>query len=444
MTTISQVVTTMQEILTTTADAVGRATGFVQRRSPLGGATFTQTLVFGWLANPTAALEELTQTAATLGVAVSPQALDQRFTPAAAACLERLLSMAITRVVAATPVAVPILDRFTAVYLQDSSTIVLPDALAEVWQGCGGSTPEHTAAALKLQVRLDLRTGHLAGPQLQDGRASDHDAALPTVLPAGSLRLADLGYWSLDELEMLHDSQVFWLSRLQTTTAVYDAAGQRHDVLALLEAQRSVLVDVPIKLGVTHQLSARLLAIKVPQEVADQRRRRLRADARRKGTAVSATRLALAGWTILVSNVPPEVLTVHEALVLARTRWQLELLFKLWKSQGCIDESRSSKPWRVLCEVYAKLLAMVVQHWLFLVSCWRYPDRSLMKAAQTAGAPWAKHAFHLASTFVDTPDLSRAIATIQRCLAAGCRMNRRKKAPNTFQLLLELSDGGLA
>ena len=68
MTTIPQVARTMREILTTTADEAARATRFVQRTSPLGGATFSQTLVFGFLGNPRATLEELTQTAATLGV----------------------------------------------------------------------------------------------------------------------------------------------------------------------------------------------------------------------------------------------------------------------------------------------------------------------------------------------------------------------------------------
>lgn len=436
MTTIPQVTAAMQEILTMAANDAGRGTGFVQRRSPLSGATFTQTLVFGWLANPAAALEELTQTAATLGVTVSPQALDQRFTPAAAACLERVLRLAITRVIAADPVADPMLDRFTAVYLQDSSTIVLPDALADVGQGGGGSTPQHTAAALKLQGRLDLRTGQLAGPQLQDGRASDHDAALPTILPAGSLRLADLGYWSLDELEALATQQVFWVSRLQASTAVYAADGQRWDVHALLNTHHNTTVDVPIHMGATHRLPARLLAVRVPQQVVNQRRRKLKAEARRKGNMVSATRLALASWTILVTNVPPELLSVQEALVLARTRWQIELLFKLWKSHGRIDESRSAKPWRILCEVYAKLLAMVVQHWLLLVGCWCYPDRSLTKAAQTV----RKHALHLASAFEEVVHLDRAIATIQRCLATGCRMNRRKKAPNTYHLLLDLTN----
>lgn len=436
MATLPQIAATMQDVLTTRARAAGRATGFVQRASSLDGATFTQTLVFGFLAAAHPALEELAQTAATLGVSVSPQALDQRFTPTAAACLEHVLSTAITRVVAAAPVAVPILERFTAVYLQDSSTIVLPDALATVWQGCGGSSPDHTAAALKLQVRLDLRTGQLTGPQLQDGRASDHEPALPTTLPAGALRLVDLGYWSLDDLQALDQQDVFWLSRLQAATAVYSMDGQRWDVLALLEAQATDCVDLPILLGATHRLPARLLAVRVPQEIADQRRRRLREEARRKGKRVPVARLARAGWTILVTNVPPEQLCLREALVVARTRWQIELLFKLWKSHGRVDESRSRKPWRVLCEVYAKLLAMVVQHWLFLVSCWAYPDRSLPKAAQTV----RKHALHLASAFGDAAEFPRAIGTIQRCLSRGCRLNRRKKAPSTYQLLIDLTD----
>ena len=117
-----------------------------------------------------------------------------------------------------------------------------------------------------------------------------------------------------------------------------------------------------MRLGEVHRLPARLLAVRGPQAVADERRRRLWAVARKKGCMVSARRLALAAWIMLVTNVPSDRLTVRE--VLGRTRWQIELLFKLWKSHGRVDESRSLKPWRILCEVYAKLLAMVVQHWL--------------------------------------------------------------------------------
>jgi Transposase DDE domain len=432
MTTIPQVARAMDEILTTVADAAARTTRFVLRRSPLGGATFSQTLVFGFLGNPEASLEELSQTAAALGVDITPQALDQRFTEAATACLKQVLHAALARVVAAEPVAIPLLARFTAVFLQDSSTIVLPDSLAPVWPGCGGSTPERTKAALKLQVRLELRTGRL-DVELQDGRAADQATELSGRLEAGALRLADLGYWSLDAFRALEQQSVFWLSRLQTQTAIYDGTGQRQDLLALLTAQPAASLDMAVTLGEAPRLPARLLAVRVPQEVAGTRRRRLRDAAQKKGRQVSATRLALAAWPLLVTHVPCDRLTLREALVLARVRWQIALLVKLWKSHGRIDESRSTKPWRILCEVYAKLLAMLVQHWVFLVSCWAYPDRSLVKAAQTV----RKHALHLASTFGSIRHLINALMSVQRCVATGCRMNRRKKAPNTHQLLLD-------
>jgi hypothetical protein len=48
----------------------------------------------------------------------------------------------------------------------------------------------------------------------------------------------------------------------------------------------------------------------------------------------------------------------------SRLRWQIERLFRLWKEHGHIDEWRSKKPWRILCEVYGKLAAMLIQQWL--------------------------------------------------------------------------------
>jgi len=440
MTTVPQLSQTLQTLFTSTADALARRTGFVQRRSKLSGALFAQALVFGWLANAQASLENLAQTAAAVGVAISAQGLDQRCTEAAAVFLEALLGAAVQTVVAADPVAIPLLQRFSAVVVLDCSTIVLPDTLGPWWPGCGGSSPEHTSAALKIGVRYDLCHGQLSGPLLCDGRTHESTTPIQSApLPKGALRLADLGFFDLDVLAALSAQDSYWLARMHRTTAVYDAAGQRWEVLALLAVQGTQQVDLVISLGVAHHLQARLLAVRVSQEVADQRRRRLRAQARDRGRTPSAASLAWCAWTIFVTNLSPQMLSVREALVLARARWQIELLFKLWKSHGQIDTSRSRKPWRVLTEVYAKLLAMVVQHWLLLTGCWSYPDRSLVKAAQTV----RQHALHLASALACAPLLCQAIGVIHRCLAAGCRLNRRKTKPNTYQLLLDPTLGAL-
>ena len=441
MSTSPHLVHALHTVLTTLADQAAQTSGFVQRQSKLTGALFTQTLVFGWLANTHATLEELAQTAAARGLRITPQRLEQRVTAHAAACVQHVLQAALHHMLGTTPTAIPLFQRFAGVYVLDSSTIVLPNVLRSVWPGCGGTTAATAQAALKVQVRWDVASGMLDGLELQAGRAHDSTTRLQTApLPRGALRLADLGYFDLDVLAALHTDGAFWLSRLHSRTKLYTASGDPLDVLVLLQASELCTVDLPVWVGATHRLPARLLATRVPQEVADQRRRRLRRDARDKGQAVTQRTLMLAAWTLILTNVPAATLTVAEALVLLRVRWQIELLFKLWKSHGRIDESRSAKPWRVLCEVYAKLLAMVIQHWVLLTSCWQYADRSLHKAAQTV----QKHAIHLASTLDDPTTLQQALAVIQRCLACGCRINKRKQVPHTYQRLLALVEPGLA
>ncbi len=71
---IEDVAVAMQTVLNAVAYDLGRETGFVQRDSKLTGASFVQTLVFSYLADPDASLADLTQTAAAIGVAISPAA----------------------------------------------------------------------------------------------------------------------------------------------------------------------------------------------------------------------------------------------------------------------------------------------------------------------------------------------------------------------------------
>jgi hypothetical protein len=128
---------------------------------------------------------------------------------------------------------------------------------------------------------------------------------------------------------------------------------------------------------------------------------------------------------------PQTRLSLTEALVLLRARWQIELLFKLWKSGSRLDESRSTKPWRCLGELEASLLVVLVQHWLLVVSCWQYPDRSLVQAAQTV----QRYATSLALALPHMNRLAEVIQRIQRCLQVGCRITRRRKHKSTYQLL---------
>lgn len=429
--TLNQVSQTMQTVLTETADQLARTTNFIKRKVKVTGANFTQTLVFGWMGNPSATLEQLTQTGAAIGLEITPQGLEQRFTKEAADFMESMLEKTVSQVVTSSPVAIPILQRFNGVHIQDSSIITLPDSLSNEWSGCGEGV-----SAVKMEVRLDMLTGALDGPFLLDGRTNDRKAALEhTDLPIRSLLIADLGYWKLDNFAELNETARFWLSRIQINTAIFDDSGKRWTQETLIATQQSDTIDMEIELGVNHRISARLIGVRVPEQVAQERRRKLKKKARDKGKTVSKARLALADWTLLATNIPVSMLSIEESLVLARLRWQIELLFKLWKSHGQVDKSNSQKDWRILCEIYAKLIGMVIQHWTFLIGNWEFPERSLTKAAATV----RQHALTLAiAVCISRERISEALRILSRCLAAGCRINKSKKTPRAYQLLLAL------
>lgn len=438
--TITQVSNTMQTLLNDTANKVAEENGLIKRRRKVNGANLCQTLVLGWMSNPAATLEELCQTGAAVGLEISPQGLDQRFTKETGQFLQRMLEETIAATFFVEPVAIPLLQRFNGVYLTDSSIVSLPDELRESWLGFGGRV-EASRAALKLQVRLDMLQGKLEGPLLCPGRTHDRAAeALHEPLPAGALHLADLGYWKLAGLTDLSDQGSYWLSRLQVQTKIIDEEGRAWSQADFLKMQRCDRLDMSVRLGTKARLSARLLAVKVPPHVAAERRRRIKEQARSKGQTISYDRLELADWTLLVTNVPLTLLALDEALLLARLRWQIELLFKLWKSKGQIATWRTRNPWRILCELYAKLIAMVFQHWFFLLGNWSLPNRSWLKATNTV----RQHAIALAIALPYRKQLMHSLRILAKCLAQGCRINKSRITPRHYQLLLDVTDKMIA
>lgn len=66
-------------------------------------------------------------------------------------------------------------------------------------------------------------------------------------------------------------------------------------------------------------------------------------------------------WSIFITNVSENKISAEQVLTIYRARWQIELLFKLYKSHIRLDKLKG-KPYRVLCELYAKLCAVLIFH----------------------------------------------------------------------------------
>ena len=189
---------------------------------------------------------------------------------------------------------------------------------------------------MKIHLLWDFLTGSILQLRITPGGASDATNPIAQeVAPAGSLSLFDLGYFCLDRFQNLTRAGAFWISRLQHGTSVFDAQGQPLALLQYLRQQTgSGPIDVSVLLGVSHRLPCRLIALRVPQEVADRRRQKAYVKAQKHGRVPSREYLEWQDWTIFVTNCEPELLTWEAVVVLYRARWQIELMFKLWKSHN--------------------------------------------------------------------------------------------------------------
>ncbi|MFZ1177372.1 MAG: IS4 family transposase [Mycobacterium sp.] len=434
MATIPHICSAMQTVLGLTADRIGWQTRFQQRKSKLTGSGFVQTLVFGSLSKADLSYTDLCSSALDVGIAISAQGLAQRFSSASALLCQKILEASVQQVLTAQPQTILLLARFNGVYLRDSSVVSLPAELHALWPGVGGSLGESTA--VKLQVRLEYSSGQLAGPVLYAGRT--HDSQSPyqeEALPAGAIRMGDLGFFSLDQFALDQQHGVYTFSRYKIGTCLYDGSGQAIDLLAWLGSQTAPQFERSIFLGQRARFACRLMVERVPQAVVEQRRRKLREYARKKQVSVSPETLALAEWTLLITDIPLTLLSVPEALVLLTVRWQIELLFKMWKSLFQIDQWRSQDPWRILTELYAKLISVVILNWILLMDGWRTPKSSFWKAALVV----RRFATVLALASRDPALLEAVLCRIQSHFRHSCRLNTRRAALGTAQALLTIS-----
>ena len=399
----------LQKIFGETAAEVARETKFVQRESQMTGSKFLQTWVMGFLQHPKASLNMLCQVAQDLGVAITKQGIQKRLTPATIQFLERMFECAKTTFQNEIPIPLELLTQFTAVELVDSSGIALPDSLADEFQGTGGDGPK---AAMKLQTVWEFLRGNLSTVVRQTGCQPDQrfEGHLEHIAP-GVLFLCDLGYFVLTSLRDIAAGEAYFVSRLNTQCTLYDPTTQeKYDLLAHLRQSPDDQVELNLLVGLKVKLACRVLAVRLPPDVVEERRRKAKANAYRKGRTLSAEKLAWLAWNVYITNVPVTMLTLRQAILIYTLRWQIELLFRLWKSEGQLNRVAGHLRERVLCEIYAKLIGMVVFHYLTAPVRWAERELSPVKALQTL----RRHVIDIARSMGSSPDLQAVLHELIR------------------------------
>jgi len=272
-------------------------------------------------------------------------------------------------------IPVRVLKGFNKVYLEDSTTIGLPKGLSEFFPG--SKNQFGLSSNVRIQLRIELLSGDYSHVEIQSYRDNDQKFAyhITEQLSPGDLVIRDMGYGVLGAFRQIKKMKAFFLSRKPFGSKVFDPkTGAEIDLLKKLKSLRRQgqnILDTEVLVGAKEQLSVRLVAIKVPQQVEQTRKRKAKNDRSKKANHSQAY-LEFLGWTIMITNVSQKTWSPNDLLITYRCRWHIEIIFKAWKSklgfEKMFKEKQSLTPARVLISIYFLLIWLT----LFFVRYYNY------------------------------------------------------------------------
>lgn len=311
-------------------------------------------------------LDQLARTAHRLnaGIRITGQAFKERFNPLAVEFLKAMFAEALKMTLPEQAQIFPLLSAFSEVNLLDSTTVTLPETLKTEFPGCGGAGAK---AAAKLYLVLNYLTGSYQQMRIEAGRKADQDMGQKFLAQhrSGALWLFDLGFFNAPFLAQIARAASFFVCRLAASQTVFycsraDGGLEPFDLDQCLRRAPRQWFETEVVFGPKQEVRARLMIAPVPKEVAAERRRKAREKARTNGRQPTHKTLNRCDWTLLLSNASAEQLPTSTVLEVYRVRWQVELAFKLFKSEAKLETTLGREKYRVQCEFYAKLIALLL------------------------------------------------------------------------------------
>lgn len=371
---------------------------------------------------------------------LSREALHNRFTDTAVAFMKRAVDVVLKQKLSFMPsLESELLQHFVSIRIFDSTGWDVNAALRKVLPGYGGDASE---ANCKVQACYEYLHGELSFFDVQPGIVPDNSYTekLPGHIKRGELLLIDLGYFALKTFYDIAEAGAFFLSRLLIRTKLFTPeTQQRIDLLSVLHKVPGNIHEMQVLLGGQEdaQVSCRLICLRVSEEVANARRRKLIKNAQKKGRIPSELCLKLADWTLMVTNVPVEWLPANMARHLYCLRWQIELVFKQLKSVLCIHICKTGKINRLLCEVYGKMLMAIIVHRIHTdrnIMLWNNERREvsmdkLYKRIQ-------ERAFIILELLLKSPDSAiQYLESELESLLKNCLKNKQRSRRTTLEIL---------
>ncbi|MCP4878044.1 MAG: IS4 family transposase [Gammaproteobacteria bacterium] len=419
------------EGLNTTA----RKTRFIQRSSSkIQAMDFIQLMTSELLVEPDVSTEGLCDRLEELNpeARVTAQALNARINTEEAVAyvktvFEQSLQANLSPLVNQLPA--PLLSSFGRVLLEDSTSVELHEKLADEFKGSGGSASK---SALKIDYVFDVKNESAIHIEVGKGTVTDQSRASMIVdhLQEGDLVVRDLGYFVQLALGRIDEKKAFYLSRLLKSVHVYlEPEGEAVDLIDYVNqpgTRHLEVIELSAHIG-SERVPVRLIGYRLPDAVVNERRRKARQAAQKKNRKPpSREYLNWLAFSFYITNVDAELWPAAVIGTVYRLRWQIELIFKQWKSLLQIHVLRGQRRERIECLVYGRLLAILMIQPIAACASWMARELYQRELSVHKLINWIKRGGRLVQAIYEQ-QLDAVLEALMEALPRGLCKQQRKR-----------------
>ena len=342
-------------------DQLARESGFVQRKSKLNGSLFLDLVVFNAESLKSQSLNDLSAIVKNNHqLDIAKQSLHERFNDNAVIFLKNALEKLLAQQLDLAP-HLPNLKGINRILIKDSVCFQIDPSLAQDYPGSGGSGSK---ASVRIQFEYDIKKGTINDLSLNAFNDQDAKNAMATVelINKNDLIIRDLAYAGLDALRGIVKRSAYYLCRLNPIVKVYECKQDEYVELDFVKIRRELqtkgitMMEKTVFLGKEESFCTRLIIHLMPEAEVNERLRKFRANNKKKGRGEpTAEYIARAHLNLFITNTKPSVVPANQVWNLYRLRWQIELMFKIWKSICDIEKVKKVKKSRLECYIYSRL-----------------------------------------------------------------------------------------
>ena len=300
------------------------------------------------------------------GLQIKKQSLNDRFTNKAVVFLKAVLSrLLLYQFKTIDKGKSKFLSSFSRIRIKDSTRFILPASYAKIYQGHGGE-PGINESMISIQYEYDLLSGNAMDLRLTTGRRNDQTDSKENThdITKNDLFIRDLGYVTLEYLSRIINAGAYYLNRLNPRAKAYYADNPDKELdfakcYKQLKKHDLAYMEYNVVLG-KDKIPSRLIIYPVGKKTYEKRIRKVHRYAKSKGHKVSDEYKTRAKMTAYITNVSQNKIAANKVKEVYGLRWQIELTFKIWKSQAKVSQIKEMKIYRFESQLITKLIWLLI------------------------------------------------------------------------------------